>query len=128
MKINYVLAQEEGYEPSWTREDWLTDGDVVLSRDETQITLEELANICDSNVEQDNDCTGFTGQHRILAQLLFNQFGREAATKFMLTLAKYGGLSRTIFVEDLVLSDGIYQELGIEQPWNDFVVNEGVNS
>ena len=127
MKVNYVLIQDEDYDPpspAWVREDWLTDSDIVLSRDESQITLEELANICDNNVEQDNDCMGFTGQHRILAQLLFNQFGREEATKFMLTLAKHGGLARITFIGDLKISDEIYQELGIENS-GDFEINEG---
>ena len=125
MKFSYVLAQEGDLDKAWIKDSDLDESDVVLSRDESQITLEELADICDGNVEQDNDWKGFTGQHRILAQLIFNQFGRVEATKFMLTLAKYGGLSRITFVADLESSYEIYRELGILQPWHNFVINEG---
>lgn len=63
----------------------------IVNRDESQATLEDLAWLCDRKAEAVN-AHNFCGVHRLLGAVLYQQYGREEATKTMLRIAKLGGL------------------------------------
>jgi hypothetical protein len=74
-----------------------------------EMTLEDIADFCDQNAEGRNNHS-MVGIHRLLAVLLYNQFGRAEATKTLHMIAESGGL-------DEMSGD-------IPEPWNDWKLGE----
>lgn len=90
-----------------TQEEALKDWYTILDE---PITLEELANYCDLEAEQDNR-SNLVGTHRLLAALLHREVGRMTAQTILLRIAEYGGLHN--------MGDA-FVELGIKDCWNDW--------
>jgi len=77
-----------------------------------EMTLEDIADFCDLEAEGRNNHS-MVGTHRLLAVILYNQFGRSEATKTLRMIAESGGLDE-MSVEDS----------GIPEPWNDWKLGE----
>lgn len=77
--------------PYWDYLGYADDSDQIVDRDESHATLEDLVRICDRKAESVN-AHDFCGVHRLLGAVLYQQYGREQATKTMLRIAKLGGL------------------------------------
>jgi hypothetical protein len=78
--------------------------------DGPEMTLEDIAEFCDLNAEGRNNHS-LVGLHRLIAAILYNKFGREAATETLRTIAEFGGLDEM---------GGAFSELGIPEPWNEW--------
>ena len=105
---NFFLAYLEDYD---TQD--LVEGENYQSV--PNATLEELADLCDQNAEDDNHHE-FVGVHRFLAALLFKRFGRQYATAILTEIAEYGGL-------DSIGKDSL-AEYGVLPCWNDWKLGE----
>ena len=78
-----------------------------------EMTLEEIADFCDLNAEGRNNHS-MVGTHRLLAVLLYNQYGRAEATKTLRNIAESGGLDEM----------EIEKDLNIPEPWKDWKLGE----
>lgn len=79
-------------EPYWDYLDSFNEHEVIVSRNPSDATIEELCKMCDRKAESSN-AHDFVGTHRLLGSLLFRNLGRVEATKVMLDISLYGGLS-----------------------------------
>ena len=78
--------------------------------DGPEMTLEEVADFCDQNAEGRNNHS-LVGTHRLVATILYNQYGRKEATKTLRTIAERGGLDEM-------------EETGVPSPWQDWKLGE----
>ena len=102
--------------PIWDYLDSWVEKEEIVSRDESRATLEDLVWLCDRKAEAVN-AHDFCGIHRLLGAVLYQQQGREAATKTMLRITKLGGLHGM----GGVCSDGdAYTILGVGEPGKDW--------
>jgi len=82
--------------------------------------LEKDAEYCDSKAEARND-HDYVGAHRVLAALLYQEVGREVATRIMKRIKRLKGL------DGMVGMDGIppaFEKLGVTEPWNKWFLPE----
>ena len=96
--------------------DYKDEWDEATTATIADVTLEELADLCDRNAEQRNNHT-FVGAHRVLASILFSTVGREAATRVMWEGACYGGLDYASGCGTGGRHIAAWEVLGVEEPW-----------
>lgn len=63
----------------------------VVSVARSDVSLEQLADMCDQHAESRNNHK-FVGAHRMLAAILWRTVGRDEAQRVMWEVASYGGL------------------------------------
>jgi hypothetical protein len=64
---------------------------IILRKDAELASIDDLAELCDMDAEQENAHT-FVGVHQKLADLLVKRLGKKAATQIMLDIAYHKGL------------------------------------
>lgn len=108
--------------PIWDYlDDFIEHHDEIVNRDESQATLEDLVRLCDRKAEAVN-AHDFCGAHRLLGAVLYQQYGRESATKTMLAIAKMGGLHG---MNGVCCDADAYNLLGVGKSGHDWFGNYG---
>lgn len=88
----------------------------IISTGGNDASLEELVGLCDQDAESRN-AHEFCGSHRLLGAVLFRQYGREAATKTMLEIARFGGLQG---MTGVCSKGDAFKELGVGRAGHDW--------
>jgi len=98
--------------------------------DDIALTLEELADLCDTQAADRNN-HAFVGAHRMLAAILHQRLGRPAATMALRAVAERGGL-------DYASGCGIGEQseraawqdfgTGLAEPWHDWSLTDDEGS
>lgn len=127
-RIIYRLSDEGPAAEGWLDygDDYLIEKMVIAGEAiaDAPGTLEELADLCDRHAGNRNNHE-FVGAHRILAAILHQQLGRDAATKVMRAVAEYGGLdyaSGCGIGRDETLA--AWGDFGLQEPEHDWTLPE----
>lgn len=113
-----LIQLDEMPTPMWGYVDSLmAKENTIVSTDESSASLEDLVNLCDWDAEA-KLAHGFVGLHRLIGAVLYQQHGRESATKTMLRITKLGGLHG---MSGIGLISSVHQILGLgatEDDWS----------